>query len=309
VSEDSGEPTTSSTDVAEAKRLLIVRAMREAEAIEKRIGLTEGARLVQLFASVRGTHRIFDANSQELGELLVLNASDEFARHLWDVRNRALLAGFLDEATRRLHNYVASAMSLVDHTRKAINKVYAPNTQPRTEYDERIRTDFVESPEIRFVQDLRDLMLHVDAPHVNARFTLRREPERGGELRERRELILNRPRLLAWNGWSPPARAILARETDDDLPIEPLIRYYTARVSAFYNWLAEWHRRQHPAAYSELETLQKQLRDVVVAGGLVDLGDPTTKPRSLREIKQSIDAARRAAGLRRPSDEDESSTH
>lgn len=266
--------------------------------LEERIAQTEGARLVREFAPVRASHRIFDANSQELGELLVLNASGEFAHFLWDVRNRAFLDAFLDEATRRLHNYVASTMSLVEHTRRVIRRTYGEGTNARREYDQRVATDFVESPEIRFVQDLRDLILHVDAIHVNARF------EWSCEHGERRELLLARQRLIVWDQWSPPARQFLARETDD-IYLDPLIRTYTATVSAFYNWLADWERAQHAEAYSELDRLQREAQAIAISGGLMDLNDPTTKRRSLREVKQAIDEARRASGVRGPAYGDE----
>lgn len=264
-------------------------AIRQVKVLEERIARTEAAGLVLVFAPVRASHRIFDANSQELGELLVLNASDQFASVLWDVRNRALLDGFMDEATRRLHNYVASAMSLVDHTRRAIRKVYPPNSPPRAEYDGRVQATFASSPEVRFVQDLRDLLLHVDALNVNARFHWDRIAG------EKRELMLLRERLVRWPGWSAPAREVLARNADD-ISIEPLIRNYTATVSAFYNWLAEWHRQQHVQAFVELEVLQTRVRQIVIEGGLADPEDTRTRRRSLREIKQALDEARQRSG-------------
>jgi hypothetical protein len=261
--------------------------------LDERIAATEAARLVRTFAAVRAGHRIFDANSQELGEILVLNASTQFGLVLWNVQNRALLEAFLDEATRRLYNYVASAMSLVDHTRRAIRKVYPQDSRPRAEYEERVRKDFAHLPEIRFVQDLRDVMLHVDVLNVNAR--LRWDRSSG----EKRELILSRERLMSWSGWSPPAHEFLVRNPDDIL-VEPLIRNYTATVSGFYNWLADWHRQQHIQAFIELEVLQAKVRQIVIDGGLADPDDPTTRRRSLRDIKEAIaEAERRSEPERR----------
>lgn len=88
---------------------------------------------------------------------------------LWDVRNRALMEVFLEEIARRLHNYVASARSLVEHTRIAVRETEPVGTPARAQYDERIRVDFADSPESRFVQDLRVFLLHIDAATVIAR--------------------------------------------------------------------------------------------------------------------------------------------
>jgi len=74
--------------------------------------------------------------------------------------------------------------------------------------------------------------------------------------------------------------------------LEPLIRDYTARVGAFYDWLANWHALQHPAAYLELEELKSKLRKTIIDGGLADPNDPTTKPRTLPEIMDAIREAR-----------------
>jgi hypothetical protein len=269
--------------------------MRDVEVVERQIAATEGARLFETFAPVRASHRIFRGNAQELEQMLVLNASDDFARHLWDVRNRALLGGFLDETARRLYNYVASAMSLVEQTRTAIRTIYADGTTARIEYDARVRKDFVESGESQFVQDLRDLMIHFETPPVNAQFRLTREgPE--AELVQRRELLLHRARLRRWRGWSSLAREFLEGLSNDEVVLEPLVRDYTSLVGAFYDWLGEWHAMQHRAAYRELEELKSRLRNVIIDSGLADADDPTTKPRTLPEIMDAIRDARRGKG-------------
>jgi hypothetical protein len=279
-------------DEAERERLRRVEAMRGVEEIEKQIAATEGARLFETFAPVRALHRIFLGNAQELHEMFVLNASDEFAHHLWDVRNRALLDGFLDETGRRVYNYVASAMSLVEQTRTAIRAIYAEETDARIEYETRVRREFVESGESQFVQDLRDLMLHVEASPVNARFTLTREKP-GADLTARRELHLYRPRLRRWQRWSASARDFLEGLGGDEVLLEPLIRDYTSRVRRFYDWLAKWHAQQHPAAYQELNELQAKLKKTIIEGGLADPGDPTTRRRTLAEIMEAIRESKR----------------
>jgi hypothetical protein len=255
-------------------------AVRLIKELEEEIDSSAGGRLVRTLLPVRMSYSIFMGNARDLGQVFALHASGLGIPVLWDVRNRALLDAFLLEAARRLHNYVASAMSLVEHTRQAIRRIYPDAQSPgRIEYEARVRSDFANSPESQFVQDLRDFILHVDAPSIIARSRWDRKTG------EHRELLLPRKRLATWDRWSPLAKEFLDSATED-VSLDPLITSYTARVETLYVWFAQWSEDQHAPALSELGELRARVRQLVLDGGLAGLDDESTRPRSPEEIRQ-----------------------
>jgi len=255
--------------------------MRQIETLDAEIATTEGARVVAALHPVRTSYTIFNGNARELAKLFALNASPQAVSILWSVRNRALLEAFLAELERHLHNYVASAMSLVEHTRRAVREIYSPESPGRTEYDDRVKADFRVSPESNFVQDLRDFFLHVDPPAIVARMRWSKDE------REHREFLLPRALLQDWDRWSRPAKAYLAGE-HGDVSLEPLITSYTSRVTAFYVWLDRWNHQQKVEAFHELDELNSRVRQTILDGGLVDPNDESTRPRSPEELRDVL---------------------
>ncbi|HEY3947357.1 MAG TPA: hypothetical protein VGL78_19180 [Solirubrobacteraceae bacterium] len=78
----------------------------------------------------------------------------------------------LAEVTQRLHNYVAGTMTLVDHSRRLLR---GRSGAVVDEFGAKLAS-VVENPEILFVRDLRNFMLHGSLPLIAHRLRLR-----GGE--------------------------------------------------------------------------------------------------------------------------------
>lgn len=70
------------------------------------------------------------------------------------------------EAVRRLHNFLAAAMTLVDHTRVMIAEHYT-HTQVERNFKKGIEANFASNPMTRFIQDLRNYMVHCGMPPIN----------------------------------------------------------------------------------------------------------------------------------------------
>ncbi len=146
------------------------------------------------------------------------------------------------ELTRLLHNYVASAKSLVDHTRGSCQRLYAPGDFP--EYEAEIKRRFAKEPLVQFVQGLRNLLMHVRPPAVMFRFDI------GDEFKTiTRRLGLTRRDLDSWEGWTAPARAYL-KAADDFLHLAEIIGGYAERMRDFYHWFDE---RQYELCGDEIE--------------------------------------------------------
>ncbi len=104
-------------------------------------------------------------NAQELIEIARrMNDPDEGIR-LMSVANREAGSQTHREVTRRVHNFVAAALTLVEHTRIFMRKNYS-DTPILDRYQTKIDADFKDEPLVQFVQNLRNYILHNGLPRL-----------------------------------------------------------------------------------------------------------------------------------------------
>src|SRR5436309_1126101 len=89
-------------------------------ALMKQIETTEGWKVRQRILIHSISYHVFTGNYEELRRVLEAYHNPDFALPLWAVSNRPKLDLFQKEIVRLLHNYVASAKTLVEHTRKFV---------------------------------------------------------------------------------------------------------------------------------------------------------------------------------------------
>ena len=89
----------------------------------EQIKATEGHRIQLKIRALRSSYYVFEGNYRRLVTALDFFGRMEVFMELWREDNRTKLESFIDEVTRRLHNCLAGAQSLVEHTRVFKNKV------------------------------------------------------------------------------------------------------------------------------------------------------------------------------------------
>ena len=68
------------------------------------------------------------------------------------------------EVNRLFHNFLSSAKTLIEHTRIFMD-THFKNTSVNKEYTHKIKMEFSQDDLSRFIQDLRNYMLHQGLPH------------------------------------------------------------------------------------------------------------------------------------------------
>lgn len=122
------------------------------------------------------TLNIFRMNAQELIEITRrVNDPDEGIR-LMAVANREAGSQTHREVTRRVHNFVAGALTLVEHTRIFMRENYG-NTPTLDRYQAKVDADFKDQPLVRFVQDLRNYILHNGLPNSEMYMNFQSNPD------------------------------------------------------------------------------------------------------------------------------------
>jgi hypothetical protein len=207
-------------------------------------GYIEQQNIRAFAATLTGVYR---SNRQELSSLLDRASSDseyimQIMRELGESMARP--GGAIAEFDRLLHNYVASSMTLVDHSRRLMQK----RTGSLTEEYELRKIALLRNPEVAFIQGLRNFSLHRALPLAG--YSLSMTPTGVQES----ELQLGVTDLLEWDGWKPEARALIAAN-ESVLPVRPVVARHYAVVYAFNEWLLDELNKQNSAARDEVNRM------------------------------------------------------
>lgn len=183
---------------------------------------------------VTRSYTVFCRNSQELTRILDrLRVDVAFSIQL-SGDDTPVTREFWDEVDQRLHNFLASAVSLVDHTRR-LTSFFAPDVPDIVaEYDRR-NAMVTTLAETTFLRDLRNYLLHFGVAPLLQTISLSSIDSHAG----RDHLLkLNAVRLLEHDKWSARSKRYLGDFPDRDGPVlrDDVVVYATAMQDLF-SWL------------------------------------------------------------------------
>jgi hypothetical protein len=107
---------------------------------------------------------IFQMNTQELIAATRNVRDPEQGLRLMALENKEAGLQAHREINRLVHNFVAGSMSLIDHTRQFVREHYAGSALEGA-YNNQVKVDFASEPVAKFVQNLRNYMLHKGLPN------------------------------------------------------------------------------------------------------------------------------------------------
>lgn len=199
-----------------------------------------GRQLILDIEQVDRISRIQRRNVQDfLSHTSSLGADLTFPLQILDSVNREVHRLFEEEVERLLHNVVASVMSRIDLQRKLVRRVWSSDPTflagPLRQQTELFRQDGA----CRFLQNLRNYMLHNALPARFANYQFY------GDGRLVYSVLLSAESLLnTWNRWDPVARSWLESKMqhDDnrrDINIGEIVSYYAEKSEVFDRWLVE----------------------------------------------------------------------
>jgi hypothetical protein len=194
-------------------------------------GSLPGWKIRAQILSVDRSLRVFDANARELADLLDAGSELPSALELWAQANRVERETFLDEVDRLLHNYLAAATSLRDHSRNVQRKLLAESETDRlaAEYTARRDATFTTSTLSQFVQRLRNYSQHSRLPITRGRAHYSRESGFDASV------VIPKSELLKSGKWEGLAKRFLD-ESDDELVLREIMADYNEAVRAFHAW-------------------------------------------------------------------------
>lgn len=198
---------------------------------------------------------IFSGNFAELKKACAIVENPEIGLKLMSESMKGAGVQAHMEVMRLFHNFLASAKSLVDHTRTFVDNHYT-GTGFKQAYEQKVQAELANDPLMKFIQDLRNYMLHRGLPSGSMSLTITRAPETNAH-----DLVttvsIDKEKLLEWDSWTKPSRAYLAT-TEKQLKISDISSAYGDRVLAFYEWFDQKLEKHHEDDISAFEKLQKE---------------------------------------------------
>lgn len=198
---------------------------------------------------------VFERNYQDLKRAIEKCSQGEGIDLLWDHHQSQII---LHHICRYVHNFLASAMTLVDHTRIIIRENYK-GTSFHTEYQDEIDKRFSENPLPQFIKDFRNYALHYSLPITGFRNSVRTN-QATGDQEERVAFFINKSTLLIWLGWKK-GKDYLER-LDEEISIENLIDDYYKIVFDFHTWLHNRLNEIHQEEFDWLFRMQERITEL-----------------------------------------------
>jgi hypothetical protein len=200
---------------------------------------------------------IFRENATELIEALQHLSDPEYGLNLMAVDNKEAGTQAHREVNRRIHNFVAAAKTLVDHTRVFISEHYS-QTDLSEICKKEVKDRFDSNKTAKFVHDLRNYMLHRGLPNSEMFIHFSQDPEQPSKNSKLQTGVrLSADQLMDWKGWTAPARAYL-ETVGEYVSIETFVRTYAAQIEEFQKWFSERLYEFHTADLAELENLREE---------------------------------------------------
>lgn len=222
--------------------------------------------VVEEIESIRWSFRMFQGNLSDLVRPLKSLEESPQAIKLWLVDHEQDLYRLFEEIGRLLHNFLASAMSLVDHTRGHIERLYSGDEFSWfvEDYKAEVTKRFLNSANHQLAQGLRNYTQHKSLPFVGS--VLHWNRDKG----EKRAFIVSSGCLLEWDGWKPLARAKI-EGMKHGVPIRQFAEEYHAEVRSFAQWLWTKQMEIHKQDIDRLNEMKEQARSAFEQAGLGDM--------------------------------------
>ena len=202
-------------------------------------------------------YRIFLANFDEWQRAIEVKCPKDPIELIQMMQNRSWVEPYLVEVTRTLHNFVASAFTLVDTTRVVYRELYEPN-KLLSEYQGELDNRFIKDGTCQFVKDLRQYCQHYRLPllAVNVGFIVQSQD---GLIHW--GVPISRKQIEVWTRWSATSKKFIGG-FEEEINLEAVMRQYRDKVIAFNSWFEGKQREAHADEWAYREELTKKIKEL-----------------------------------------------
>ena len=199
---------------------------------------------------------IFSGNAAELRKLLDVGKDPNHFDDLWNMKNRPELMQYQMIIVRYLHNFVAAAHSLIDHSRRFYEENYQ-STGQFSDYEIEVKKRFIENPLAQFVKGLRQYCQHYESPPIGCQ--LNYDVNSGIS----NTIFLEKNVLQEFKSWNSVAKLFL-NNANDQIDLYSIVISYENLVLDFYNWIQDRLTEIHAV---DLQVVKNKREELIRALG------------------------------------------
>jgi hypothetical protein len=246
--------------------------LEELQAMRAELWRLEGRTVIQEMNALARTLKVFYGNARELRRALGKLDDPPVDVQILALTDKEGFERFLDEVDRLLHNFVASAISLRDHTERIRRKFLPPADDDLADlYERRVRQVFADAPVARFVTELRNYTMHARLPIARGHFHMDM-----AETSFDATIHLDAEDLLRRGKWSASARAFI-EGWEGMMPVDDVVTEYSALVSDSQDWFRGALEARNREAIDEFNRRQEEVaRSWQAAWGAPPVSPPGT---------------------------------
>ena len=212
----------------------------------------------------------FEMNFRTLDQTV---RSLEAQTDLWHMPSRDRTELAMYEVVRLLHNVVAAAKTLVDHSRIVSRRLIADDDMTQKTYQDRVNRDFVDDHLVQFVEDLRNYSLHKKLPPLGLSYTADDDRQR---------FYLPKDGFGNFN-WSASAREFFDA-AEPRIDFHAVLSAYRGKVMDFQRWLKELLRDLHRDSLGELKAYEDEYMLIELRQGVRHWNHQPTDDLGLRVL-------------------------
>jgi hypothetical protein len=235
---------------------------------------------------IHRAHSIWVLNTNELLALLkVAETDDDLKVELFqNVREPSVRLAFFARLDQRLHNVVAAAVSLVDHT--FVLRDHYPDSEFAKSFEDRNRK-VADAPEAAFIRKLRNYLLHNGQVHFDS--SLQIGPGDNGSDKMDLTLRINSSALLVDRAdWNLASRTFIEGQPEG-IDLGSVVNTYFAAMQDLYAWTFEQYEVLHHEDVDEMNAIVKEV-NLTTTGGA---DDGTQRQGRLKHMQENLDRSKR----------------
>jgi hypothetical protein len=214
---------------------------------------------------------IWKLNTLELSNLLSAVEQNQLLQMelMQNVRAPIVRDQFRTLLDQKLHNMLAAAVSLVDHTRRFLKNYEA--TDFASEFETRsVRVR--DAPVAVFLRDLRNFLLHVGNAPISMTLNVVTN-EDGTQSTTFSVKLVSASLVYGADGrsykWKKLARGFI-ESNGDSIPLLPTVRHYADLMETLYEWVASQFQVLHKNDTDEADKLVRRLNLTMTRGAFAD---------------------------------------
>ncbi|WP_313090005.1 hypothetical protein [Chryseobacterium flavum] len=217
---------------------------------------SSGYKITQKINSFSLSTYIFKQNYNQLINQINLQTKPENSKEIHSNENREKLRKVQLETLRFLHNFLASAQSLIDHTRVFVNDLYNDDLLFKEEFSEKIQQTFTNDEVSVFIKDFRQFLQHFKMPNISTVTNLKIKDEK-----IERKVMISVQDLNQFSGWKALSKKFISKYKDK-IDLSMVATEYFNIVNNFYNWFSERQELLHQDEFAEMENTRTEMINV-----------------------------------------------